>query len=90
MAQEIERPINEILEYVQNCLHSGEFKQNKWGVFIQNNLIEVSVIDDQVSVRIMCNMPELAKDFGFYKARQRKLELLKEIEDIEEKYPELL
>lgn len=90
MEQVIERPINEILEYVQQCLRSGEFKQNKWGVFIQNNLIEVSVIDDQVSVRIKCNMPELAKDFGFYKARQRKLELLKEIEDIEEKYPELL
>ena len=90
MEQVIEQPINEILEYVQQCLRSGEFKQNKWGVFIQNNLIEVSVIDDQVSVRIKCNMPELAKDFGFYKARQRKLELLKEIEDIEEKYPELL
>lgn len=90
MEQAIEQPINEILEYVQQCLRSGEFKQNKCGVFIQNNLIEVSVIDDQVSVRIKCNMPELAKDFGFYKARQRKLELLKEIEDIEEKYPELL
>lgn len=85
----IERPINEILEYVQKCLRSGEFKQNKWGVFIKNNLIEVSTIGDEVSVRIRCNMPELAKDFGFYKAKQRKLELLKELEQLDEQYPEL-
>ena len=85
----IERPINEILEYVQQCLRSGDFKQNKWGVFIKNNLIEVSTINDEVSVRIRCNMPELAKDFGYYKARQRKLELLKELEQLDEQYPEL-
>jgi hypothetical protein len=85
----IERPINEILEYVQQCLRSGDFKQNKWGVFIKNNLIEVSTINDEVSVRIRCNMPELAKDFGYYKARQRKLELLKELELLDEQYPEL-
>jgi hypothetical protein len=86
---EIERPINEILEYVQQCLRSGDFKQNKWGIFIKNNLIEVSTINDEVSVRIRCNMPELAKDFGYYKARQRKLELLKELEQLDEQYPEL-
>jgi hypothetical protein len=85
----IERPINEILEYVQQCLRSGDFKQNKWGIFIKNNLIEVSTINDEVSVRIRCNMPELAKDFGYYKARQRKLELLKELEQLDEQYPEL-
>ena len=85
----IERPINEILEYVQQCLRSGDFKQNKWGVFIKNNLIEVSTMNDEVSVRIRCNMPELAKDFGYYKARQRKLELLKELEQLDEQYPEL-
>lgn len=85
----IERPINEILEYVQQCLRSGDFKQNKWGVFIKNNLIEVSTLNDEVSVRIRCNMPELAKDFGYYKARQRKLELLEELEQLDEKYPDL-
>lgn len=85
----IERSINEILEYVQQCMRSGDFKQNKWGVFIKNNLIEVSTLNDEVSVRIRCTMPELAKDFGYYKARQRKLELLKELEQLDEKYPDL-
>lgn len=86
---EIQLPINEILLFVQERLKKGEFKQNKFGIYIKDNLIEVTTCGEQVSVRIRLNAPELARDCKHYKAQQRKLELLRELDEIEEQFPEL-